>query len=248
MKKQYRILIADGGDTFAPIFANDLHKAGCWTMIRRQNRDSIINAVRRDHPDLTVLNLTQPTLDFCRLSQDLLSISELQILALYRSETLFLEALLRQYGVSCWRMPDQISDLTRAVLRHFCPEQPLTETPPDEHDIELDVTGLLHAAGIPQKLQGFQFLRSAILKLYRAPKSARLTMRDLYPVIAREFRSTAASVERSIRLAITQAWDQRGAGSFAAFQFPAGQTRRMTNSEFVSFAADWLRLSEKNKS
>lgn len=247
MKKQFRILIADGGDTFAPLFANALCKAGCWTVIRRQEREALLDAVRCEHPDLTVLNLTQPTLDFYSLTTELRTISAQHILALYRYKMPFTEAILQQDGVCCWRMPDKMPDLISAVLKQFYPDLPEPAQQITEQTLELDVTGLLHAAGVPSKLQGFHFLRSAIIRFCRAPASARLTMQALYPVIAEEYHSTSASVERCIRLAISQAWDQRGSNSHAAFQFPAGQTRRMTNAEFVAYAADWLRLSEQSR-
>ena len=116
-----------------------------------------------------------------------------------------------------------------------------------EQYLELDVTALLHAAGVPPRLQCFHFLRSAIIQFFRTPPSTRVTMQTIYPMIAAEYNCTPASVERSIRLAITQAWEQHGRGTHADFQFPAGETRRLTNSEFVSLATDWLRLKEKSR-
>ena len=207
MKKQYRILIADAEDTFAPLFASDICKSGCWAVIRRQERETLIRAVRSEHPDLAVLNPTQPTLDFCSLVPELRSISSLHILALYRQESPFMEAILRQDGVFCWKMPDQIRDLTDAVLRQFFQMQPDTEPMTAEQYLELDVTALLHAAGVPPRLQCFHFLRSAIIQFFRTPPSTRVTMQTIYPMIAAEYNCTPASVERSIRLAITRAWE-----------------------------------------
>lgn len=69
------------------------------------------------------------------------------------------------------------------------------------------LTAFLLHIGIPPHLQGFHYLHSAALLLLEGPELLRHLTHDLYPLIARQYGTTPTSVERSIRTAISTAWD-----------------------------------------
>ena len=72
--------------------------------------------------------------------------------------------------------------------------------------------------------------------------------KQLYPDIARKFKTTSSRVERAIRHAIEIAW---GRGQLETVQNIFGYTVNLskgkpTNSEFIAMIADKLRLELKS--
>ena len=71
--------------------------------------------------------------------------------------------------------------------------------------------------------------------------------KELYPSIAKKYKTTASRVERAIRHAIEVAW---GRGQIEAINKLFGYTvhndkGKPTNSEFIAIIADKLRLKNK---
>ena len=251
-QKQLRVLIGDIGDTLAAVIAHDLQRCSVWTVIRPQTNKALLKSIRQDHPDAVLLNLTQITVDFANLTEQIRALSDLHIVALYRRENLYLEAMLRDRNVICWRIPAEVSELTETLLRTFRP--PRTQFHPEEPaeisslTLEVDVTNLLHAANIPVNLMGFHFLRTAIGIAYREPDRLYSPFQELYAEIAVRHQTTPARVERCIRSAITQSFSiQPQESAYSPVQFLQGRNH-MTNSEFIAAAADWLRICHVQQS
>jgi len=71
--------------------------------------------------------------------------------------------------------------------------------------------------------------------------------KELYPMIADKYNTTASRVERAIRHAIELAWDR---GNVDLMNKYFGYTINIergkpTNSEFIAMVADKLRIGEK---
>ncbi len=248
MKKQLRVLIGDTGDTLAAVIAHDLQRNSVWTVIRAQTDKALLESVRRDHPDVVLLNLTQVTVDFANLTEQMRALSDLHIVALYRRENLYLEAMLREQNVICWRIPADVRALREALMRAFRPlcGQYHLEAPAEVSalTLEIDVTNLLHASNIPVNLMGFHYLRTAISIVYREPERLYSPFQELYADIAAQHQTTAARIERCIRNAITQSFSVRPQESaYSPVQFLQGRNH-MTNSEFIAAAADWLHICQ----
>ena len=246
IQKQLRVLIGDAGDTFAAVLAHDLQRNSIWTVIRPQTDKAMLKSIRQDHPDALILNLTQMTVDFANLTEQIRALSDLHIVALYRRENLYLEAILRDRNVICRRIPAEVSDLREMLMRSFRPlrtQYHLEESSEiSSLTLEVDITNLLHAANIPVNLMGFHFLRTAIGIVYREPDRLYCSFQELYAEIAMRHQTTAARVERCIRGAITQSFSvQPQESAYSPVQFLQGRNH-MTNSEFIAAAADWLHI------
>ena len=244
MEKQLRVLIGDAGDTLAAVLAHDLQRYNVWAIIRPQNLENLLSSVRTDHPDVLIMNLTQATVDFQLLTEQVRQISVMHLAALYKCGNTFLEAALRRMDVTCWRIPAEVEALSRAIIRKYRPQNPACKPVfPGEISpqmLKLDITGLLHAARVPVNLSGFQFLRCVIEKAFQRDDAAFCPIQELYEETADLFNTSASRVERCIRSAISQVGGT-DSSAFSPLQFQFCK-KHMTNSEFVSLAVDWLRM------
>ena len=71
--------------------------------------------------------------------------------------------------------------------------------------------------------------------------------KELYPMIAEKYNTTASRVERAIRHAIELAWDRDNVDLMNRyFGYTINIERgKPTNSEFIAMIADKLRMGEK---
>ena len=119
------------------------------------------------------------------------------------------------------------------------------EAPPEIHDLEQDVTDMIHEIGVPAHIKGYQYLREAIMMSVEDPVMISSITKILYPTIAKRFQTTSSRVERAIRHAIEVAWSR---GKMETLDALFGYTidtgkGKPTNSEFIALIADRIRLS-----
>lgn len=114
-------------------------------------------------------------------------------------------------------------------------------------DLEIEVTNILHNLGIPAHIKGYSYLREALIITIQDMNTLDSVTKILYPIIAKQFNTTPARVERSIRHAIEVGWS-RGEVEFinTLFGYTINKDRgRPTNSEFIALISDKLRLQMK---
>lgn len=244
MTKQLRIIIGDIGDEFASKIAASFAGEGIWAVTRLQRHDVLTHAVRMEHADVLILNLTAETVHVPVLTEEMLRHSEISILVLYREKNDGLAQILTQQGVHYIPYPQNTADFI-AYVQRLCGIRATSNSCMQTDDPELAVTHLLHSFGIPTNLRGFHHLRCAIVTAYRQDIRSGCMMNLIYPVVAQMHHSTPARVERSIRHAIIQAWEN--ADRKIGLEFGIRDGHRMTNSEFISFAVDWLRTEQNSR-
>ncbi len=116
-------------------------------------------------------------------------------------------------------------------------------------DMETMVTEVIHEIGIPAHIKGYQYLRRAIMMVVDNLDVINSITKELYPTVAKEFKTTASRVERAIRHAIEVAWDRGDTevlNSFFGYTI-ANSKGKPTNSEFIAMIADRLRLQLKKE-
>ncbi|MBQ9122296.1 MAG: sporulation transcription factor Spo0A [Lachnospiraceae bacterium] len=112
------------------------------------------------------------------------------------------------------------------------------------HDLEKDVTDMIHDIGVPAHIKGYQYLREAIMISVEDTSMLGSITKILYPSIAKKFQTTPSRVERAIRHAIEVAWSR---GRMETLDNLFGYTidtskGKPTNSEFIALVADKIRL------
>ncbi len=120
---------------------------------------------------------------------------------------------------------------------------------PITHDLEQDVTDMIHDIGVPAHIKGYQYLREAIMMSVKEPAMISSITKVLYPTIAKQFQTTSSRVERAIRHAIEVAWSR---GRIETLDGLFGYTihtgkGKPTNSEFIALIADKIRLKYRGK-
>ncbi len=110
--------------------------------------------------------------------------------------------------------------------------------------LQIQVTNILHALGIPSNIKGYQYIRSAILMVYDNPGFIGGITKELYPDLSIKFNTSIQRVERAIRHAIEVSWNR---GDIDLMEEIFGHSvdidrAKPTNSEFIVTIADKLRL------
>lgn len=116
------------------------------------------------------------------------------------------------------------------------------------HDLEQDVTNMIHEIGVPAHIKGYQYLREAIMMSVEDSAMISSITKVLYPTIAKRFQTTPSRVERAIRHAIEVAWSRGRMETLdALFGYTVDTGKgKPTNSEFIALIADRIRLSYRS--
>ena len=115
------------------------------------------------------------------------------------------------------------------------------------HDLEKDVTDMIHEIGVPAHIKGYQYLREAIILAVNDDEIMNSVTKLLYPTVAKTFKTTPSRVERAIRHAIEVAWDRGDVDVLNSyFGYTIQNSRgKPTNSEFIAMISDKLKLNLK---
>lgn len=118
------------------------------------------------------------------------------------------------------------------------------EVPKNSHNLERDVTDMIHEIGVPAHIKGYQYLREAIIMSVEDAEMLGSITKVLYPTIAKKYQTTASRVERAIRHAIEVAWNRGRMETLdAMFGYTINTGKgKPTNSEFIALIADKIRL------
>lgn len=117
----------------------------------------------------------------------------------------------------------------------------------DPGQLEYQVTNMIRMFGIPAHIKGYQYIREGIIMSINDADMLSFITKFLYPAIAKEYNTTASSVERAIRHAIGVAWDRGNAKAvLKEFGYYYGATKRPTNCEFLSMIVDRFRVEQAN--
>lgn len=116
-----------------------------------------------------------------------------------------------------------------------------------EEILEVKVTNIIHEIGVPAHIKGYQYLRDGIMMVVNNIEVINQITKQLYPDLAKKYKTTPSRVERAIRHAIEVAWNR---GQIETVESIFGYTvnsnkGKPTNSEFIAMIADKLRLDLK---
>ena len=119
----------------------------------------------------------------------------------------------------------------------------------DDLDLELEITKVIRKVGISASLQGYEYLRYAIMLATEDIDIVKSITKTIYPAVASKYKTTPSRAERSIRHAIETAYDR---GNIKALEEIFGTTissdkGKATNSEFIAMIADDIRLKRRTR-
>ena len=146
----------------------------------------------------------------------------------------FAEGEKKNAALRCYESKQQYADL-------------ISKT--EDSVLEAQITEIMRRIGVPAHIKGYQYIRTAIIMAVHDIAVLNYITKLLYPTIAKEYNTTASSVERAIRHAIEVAWNR---GDAEVLQEIFGYTINVnrgkpTNSEFIAQIADKYRLSYRKQ-
>ncbi len=109
---------------------------------------------------------------------------------------------------------------------------------------EIIVSEILRQLGVSPKLNGYEYLRKAILLTANDSSLKYSMVKSVYRIIADEHNTKVYSVERAMRNAIEVAWDRCDVDVVESyFGYTVDSSKgRPTNSEFISTICDYVSL------
>ena len=111
--------------------------------------------------------------------------------------------------------------------------------------VKCEITKILVELGIPINLQGFEYFRECIFKVFKEPCIIKKVTKQLYPQVGEKFDVTGSVVERCMRHASEVAYYKTG---FKSMNKYFGSDKREclsykpTNSEIIALVAEFLRM------
>lgn len=115
---------------------------------------------------------------------------------------------------------------------------------------EKNVVQLLKKVGVPPHLKGYEFIKVAVLMVLEDGTRIHYITKDLYPVIAQKYKTTASRVERAIRHAAETSFDNMSPELIEelfgnCISFNKGKA---TNSQFVATLVEMIKMNEEDES
>jgi len=267
--KKINVIIADDNKEFCNILKEYLSKQKdiAVTGIARDGVE-VIELIKERKPNLVVLDIIMPNLDGLgvleRLNKmDLDPKPHIIVLSAVTHDKITQRAIslgadyyvVKPFDMEVFvdRIRQMVNDtISSDNVQKICTYPDNTEiinniNQPVDVDMIGQITNIMHEIGIPAHIKGYMYVRKAINMVVNDIELLSAVTKELYPLIGKEFNTTASRVERAIRHAIDVAWSR---GQVETINRIFGYTIRNekgkpTNSEFIAMVADKLRLQNK---
>ena len=234
-----KLLIADAGEEFRQSLADQLR--GVYRIRVCQEGHQTLETLLSYKPDLVVLDMMLPGLDGVSILETVHH-SRLHPMVLAVSKW-FNDYTIRnavRYGVGYMMTKPCDVKAVAARLKDLADQMDPAEIAAP--DLRTVVSNILLELGFSTKLQGYGYLREAILEMTENPGQS--VTKILYPAVGKICAATSIQVERSIRSAINKAWDQRNEALWRLY-FPVsadGTVQHPSNAVFIATIADRINV------
>lgn len=257
MESKVKILIADETRDFKRLCREKLTQLGYREIMEAENGEEALSMIRERHPDIVLMDVwlsKKDPLQILKTVRDEPMLPEQKpsfiMMSIVNNQNVFYEAT--ELGADyCMLKPLNFQTLSERIMRLISQKKnrgTLSRMPATmHHDLESQVTKVIHEIGVPAHIKGYQYLRTAIIMTVNDNDIINSVTKILYPTVAKKYDTTSSRVERAIRHAIEVAWDRGDIDTLNAyFGYTIQNSRgKPTNSEFIAMIADNLRLSNK---
>jgi len=251
MEQSKKILIADDDRIFASALAEYFSEFDRYEVCGiAENGQAALEMIEKQTPDLVILDLVMPNLDGIGVLEKINALKmakkpQIIFITSFAQSNLTKKAV--ELGAAYYMMKPFDMDVLEERIRQIGEFDKEPISLPRASTLELDITRILHQMGVPAHVKGYQYLRDAIVMVTEEANLMGAVTKELYPMIAEKYITTASRVERAIRHAIELAWDR---GNVDLMNRYFGYTINIergkpTNSEFIAMIADKLRMGEK---
>ena len=266
MKEKIKILIADDNLDFVTTLSSHLNEEDDMEVVHicRDGTDTITK-IKELKPDILLLDVIMPHLDGIgvleTLNKENISLPITIILSAVGQDLVTSQAITQ--GASYYILKPfeidvlikRIRELTNLpqknhiqIANHSKNQYIAVNNTKESQNLEAMVTNIIHEVGVPAHIKGYQYLRDGIMMVVDDIEIINQITKQLYPDLAKKYKTTPSRVERAIRHAIEVAW---GRGQIDTvnniFVYTISSNKgKPTNSEFIAMIADKLRLEIKS--
>ena len=263
MAKKVKLIIADDNRNYCQMLQNYLQNQDDISIIGVANNGLEAWELIQTHaPDLIILDLVMPNLDGLGVLERLnarttMTRPKIIMQTAFGQESLTHQAMM--LGVDYFLIKpvdlDILSKRIRSLTKDLAtsapaPAQfsssayPSVTTVGSALNLVSEVTTTMHQIGIPAHINGYQYIRDAILMVVEDASLIGAVTKELYPGIAKKYNTASSRVERGIRHAIELAWERGNKDSLKRiFGYAMNIDRQKpTNSEFIALIADKLTM------
>ncbi len=260
MEYTTKILIADENASIRSQLRECFSRAGFRYIDEAINGEDALSKIGRLHPDVVIIDIWMSKIDGLGVVRQAKALpfgeDKVPIIIMtspISNQNIFVQALGAGADL-CLIKPLNQSNLLEYVSsmlknRNEKTSSDMLEKSSEDsaHDIEAQVTRIIHQIGVPAHIKGYQYLRTAILLTIKDSDIINSVTKVLYPSVAKKYSTTTSRVERAIRHAIEVAWDRGDVDTLNSYFGYTIQNNRgkPTNSEFIAMIADNLRLKYK---
>ncbi len=256
-KTKLRIFLADGDSETLHLGAGQLTALGNQVLGKARDGETAIKEIVETGPDIVFCDMFLPGIDALGVLDELkLAGFEGVFIVTSCAENAAMAEKLSAAGADYFLVrPFSYQYIQHRMEKLFTEKLPLVAqnnlvsacNVRDRFELEACVTNLIRDIGMPANVRGYNFVRKAILLALEDSDILNSITKELYPTVAKCYKTTASRVERAIRHAIEVAW-QRGDIEVihSLFGYTIKNTKgKPTNGEFISLLADRIRLELK---
>lgn len=266
--EKLNVAIADDNEKMVEILGRMIEEDKDLTLVgKARNGEEICNIIREKEPDVVVLDIIMPKMDGltvmekCNHDLQIRKHPAFIVVSAVGQERITEDAF--NLGADYYMLKpfdnqillNRIKHSRRGMdrrMREPVHHQTVREDTAayGEHNLEADVTNIIHEIGVPAHIKGYQYLRDAIILAVNDMEMLNSITKILYPTIAKKHQTTPSRVERAIRHAIEVAWSRGKMDTIdALFGYTVSTGKgKPTNSEFIALIADKIRLEYKKHS
>ena len=247
-----KVLIADDSVEYTRMLSDFLKSSGEVEIVGIVgNGIDALSILKNTEVDILVLDVIMPILDgvsVVKSVNDLPKRPKILVISAMPPDSIMFEVMklgahfFMAKPVSFNSVLERIKTMFSEKLPNFIFPEVLEAA--DNADLETAVTEIMHSIGIPAHVKGYQYLRTAIMKVIADPSLIDAITKQLYPTIAKAYQTTPSRVERAVRHAIELAWDRGDIdvlNKFFGYTINHGKGKP-TNSEFIAMISDKLRV------
>ena len=264
MSEKIKIFIADDNAEFISTLVTYLDSQEDMEVVSTA-KDGLeaIEKIVNCNPDVAILDIIMPQLDGLGvlegINQKLDALPICIMLSAVGQDKVTSRAMClgaQYYVVKPFEMEVLVKRIRELVKNQLPETSPITikdvkttyiEVDNSKLNLEAKVTNIIHDVGVPAHIKGYQYLRDGILMAVNDVEVINQITKQLYPDLAKKYKTTPSRVERAIRHAIEVAWNRGQVESMEnIFGYTINSNRgKPTNSEFIAMIADKLRLEIK---
>lgn len=255
--EKIKVLIVDDDEKYAKSVFDHINIQDDMTAVGMAlDGEEAYGMICETKPNAVILDIILPKLDgigvLRRIAADATE-NKPEFLVSSASTLNNLYDMATRYGASYYMIKpqrlDSVCDAVRdmcGIKRDYSPQVP-SGIKDDTYDLETMVTEFIHELGVPAHIKGYHYLRTAIMMVVKDMDLLNYITKELYPEIAKAYKTTSSRVERAIRHSIEVAWTRgkpQTMNDVFGYTINTGKGKP-TNSEFIAMIADRIRLQVK---